>query len=938
MFNNWGAPMTTLRATWIRRLAPRVLPHVGDARGKLWRAAALLAALACPAAAQRIAPAPLSWPAPTRDTRPWTRWWWLGSAVDTTSLTTQIAQLGSAGFGGVEVTVIYGAKGADSAYIPYLTPRWVDMIAHVAAETHRRGMGLDLPQGSGWRMGGPSVLPADANASLLVRADSAAAGTTWQLATASRRLEAISAVASDGRRIAIPFDTTTGVVRWRVPDGRWTIYTAETRFSGDNVKRPAPGGEGAALDPFSATATSHYLEMFAARMRPLPRDAIRSYFHDSFEYTGDASSGLFAEFVRRRGYDLATELPALMDRGDADHVARVKSDYRQTLADMLRENFVDQLTRWSHAQGARMREQAHGSPGNLLDLYSAADIPETEIFGVLRGPDADPLINMFASSAALVGGHPLASAESFTWLGEHFTATLDEVRQAADRMFLAGINHLVYHGTAYSPASVAWPGWQFYASTEFNPRSAFWRDLPAFNAYVTRVQTFMQAGQPDNDVLLYWPIWDNWHDAAGKRMDFRVHDPRWFHDKPFGKLARALHEGGIGVDYVSDRQLDRDVSTKDGRLGAHGAQYAALIVPPTTHMPPELLERLLALARGGATVLMVGALPTDVPGVARLEERRARLANAVGRIHWMPGGGGVRMAIMGRGRLLSGDDMDSLLAVAGVRRDPLARRGELQVIRRRSDEGRQYFALASERVNRWIALTGHPAAVAFMDPMSGRTGLARTRVRGGQSEVFVQLDSGQSMIVRVATHALQGAGWPYAEPVGRPTPIAGSWSVAYVDGGPVLPRPFTTDSLSPWTGRGDADADRYAGTARYTITFDAPDAAARHHLALGRVAESARVTINGRPLGVLFASPFRVETGPLRPHGNVLEVEVTNVSANRVRDLDRRGVQWKTFRDINFVGIDYKPFDASGWPVRVSGLLGPVTLQAVTGDAPTLQP
>lgn len=903
-----------------------------------WRAAALAVALAMPAGAQRIAGPPLTWPAATRDSKPWTRWWWLGSAVDTASLTTQISQLGSAGFGGVEVTVIYGAKGADSAYISYLTPGWVSMIAHVARETHRRGMGLDLPQGSGWRMGGPSVVPADANVSLLVRSDTAEGGSAWQVATAGRRFEAISAFSSDGSRIAVPLDTSAGVVRWRVPEGRWIIYTAETRFSGDNVKRPAPGGEGAALDPFSTSATSHYLAMFAAHMAVLPRHAIRSYFHDSFEYTGDASAGLFAEFARRRGYDLGAELPALMDRGSPDHIARMKSDYRQTLAEMLRENFVDQLTRWSHAQGARMREQAHGSPGNLLDLYAAADIPETEIFGVLGGPDADPLINMFASSAAHVSGRKLASAESFTWLGEHFTATLDQVKQAADRMFLTGINHLIYHGTAYSPANVAWPGWEFYASTEFNPRNAFWRDLPAFNAYVTRVQSFMQAGQPDNDVLLYWPIWDNWHDAAGKRMDFRVHDPKWFHDKPFGKLARTLHEGGLGVDYVSDRQLERDVSSTSGRLRAHGARYAALVVPHTTHMPPELFERLLALARGGATVLFVGGMPADVPGLTRVEERRARLTSDVGAIRWVPAVAGVRTAIVGKGRIFAGDDIEALLATAGVHRDALAQQKQLQVIRRRSEDGHHYFVLASDRVEAWIALAGHPAAVAFMDPMSGRTGLARTRVREGKREFFLQLDSGQSMIVRAATHPLRGADWAYTTRLAGPTPITGTWSVAYIDGGPVLPRPFTADSLSPWTGRGDADADRFAGTARYTITFDAPDALARHELALGRVAESARVTLNGRPLGVLLARPFHVETGPLRPRGNVLEVEVTNLSANRVRDLDQRGVQWKIFRDINFVGIDYKPFDASGWPVRVSGLVGPVTLQAVTGDALALQP
>ena len=333
------------------------------------------------------------------------------------------------------------------------------MIAHTSsARLVALGMGLDLPQGSGWRTGGPSVGPADVNASLALSVDSVQGDGTWRRDLTGRRVNAIVAVSDDGTRVRIPAGSPPSVVSWRAPAGRWTVFVAETRFSGDNVKRPAPGGEGPSIDPFSASATENYLTMFGERTASLPRSAIRSYFHDSFEYTGDASAGLFDFFKQRRGYDLGDELPALAGRADTDRVARVQSDYRQTLDEMLLEHFVQRLTSWSHARGSLMREQAHGSPGNLLDLYAAADIPETEIFGVLGSPDADPLINMFASSAAHVAGKSLASAESFTWLGEHFSGTLGEAKEAADKMFLAGINHLIYHGTAYSPAQarVAW--------------------------------------------------------------------------------------------------------------------------------------------------------------------------------------------------------------------------------------------------------------------------------------------------------------------------------------------------------------------------------------------------------------------------------------------------------------------------------------------------
>jgi len=61
---------------------------------------------------------------------------------------------------------------------------------------------------------------------------------------------------------------------------------------------------------------------------------------------------------------------------------------------------------------------------------------------------------------------------------------------------------------------------------------------------------------------------------------------------------------------------------------------------------------------------------------------------------------------------------------------------------------------------------------------------------------------------------------------------------------------------------------------------------------------------------------------------------VTNVSANRIRDLDLRGVPWRVFHDINFVSINYGTFDASKWPLEKSGLLGPVTLTAASDWQP----
>jgi hypothetical protein len=107
------------------------------------------------------------------------------------------------------------------------------------------------------------------------------------------------------------------------------------------------------------------------------------------------------------------------------------------------------------------------------------------------------------------------------------------------------------------------------------------------------------------------------------------------------------------------------------------------------------------------------------------------------------------------------------------------------------------------------------------------------------------------------------------------------------------------------------------------------------------VRESARVRLNGRDLGTLIGPWFRVvlEKEWIRP-SNVLEVAVANLAANRIAALDRAGVNWKRFYNINMParlpenrGPDGL-FTAAKWEPLESGLMGPVTLTPVVGVVP----
>ena len=98
-----------------------------------------------------------AWPDVTNETKPWTRWWWHGSAVTRAELTRELETLQAAGIGGVEITPIYGVRGDEKRFIPFLSDEWVAMLEHTLREAQRLGLGVDMATGTGWPFGGPWV-------------------------------------------------------------------------------------------------------------------------------------------------------------------------------------------------------------------------------------------------------------------------------------------------------------------------------------------------------------------------------------------------------------------------------------------------------------------------------------------------------------------------------------------------------------------------------------------------------------------------------------------------------------------------------------------------------------------------------------------------------------------------------------------------------------
>ena len=805
----------------------------------------------------------LDWPEPVTVNRPGTIWWWMGSAVDRENITWNLETMRQAGIGGVSIVPIYGVKGYEEKYIKHLSPEWLDMMTHAVKEAERLDMWADLTPGTGWPFGGPMITDADCDATVIY----------------------------DNGKLS-------------------------QKFSGRMVKRAAPGGEGKAINPYSSETIAEYLKHFD---RVFDHDGLalpRALYHDSFEFSGNWHKDLPEAFNKRRGYDLTDHLPVLFGEGDPETVARIKCDYRETLSDLHLE-YMETFERWAFGNGCTVRNQAHGSPSNLLDLYAASGIPETETFGAslfkipgirrdlnnVRKDHPQPLINLMASSAAHVSGRPLVASESCTWIRNHFRCALSQVKPEIDQLFLNGINHIFFHGTCYSPKNAPWPGWLFYASLEYNPRNAIWSDAPYLNAYITCCQSILQSGTHDNDVAVYWPVFDIWHSTEGMQQQLTVHQGGWLNDSACGKTAAWLRANGYGFDFISERQV----------LAGKARSYKAVIVPRTGHIPLATLRKLLAMADSGKPVLFMDNLPVDVPGYYKFRERRLEL----------------KKMLLGREKLIvKMNDLKETLKERSVIRESMVDAG-LDFIRRTHKQGHHYFVanMSDKPVDSWIALGKRFKSAVIMDAYSERTGIATVR---HSKELFLQLLPGETRIIRTfSKKTVNGIRWPLLIETGdRAFTVTGAWDVTFVDGAPEHPAAFTTSELMSWTELGNDAATRFAGTARYAIEFYLPDVNADDwFIDPGDVRESARVTINGGEETVLYSVPYRASVGRfLKPGRNRLVIEVTNLSANRIRDLDGRKVKWQIFHDINFVNHNYQKFDAAAWPLTPSGLLGPVRL------------
>ena len=759
-----------------------------------------------------------------------------------------------------------------------------------------------------------------------------------------------------------------GTLDWEVPPGRWTVQRIGHVLIGCDVRCILPEGDPKTwleVDWLNPDAVD---EMFANLGKILIEDAgehvgkTLKYLHtDSFEDGFPNWTGKILEkFKGYRGYDPTPYLPVLAGKivGSAEVSDRFLYDYRKTVADCIADGNYGRFAKRAAEHGLEIQCEAGGPSWSgsvcmdALKNLGRCGRPMGEFW-------MDSLnVSKQTACAAHIYGKRTASAESFTG-GGHWTDTPGSRKPFGDRAFCDGVNRYLFHTMTCQRPQDGKPGYEYGAPTHFNPNVTWWDQAAGpWLGYVNRCQAMLQSGLFVADVLLYYGDW------APNRVD----------PKPIA---------GYDYDVCNAEVLLTRLTVKDCRLVLpDGMSYRYLVLPDNKRMPVEVARKIEELVKAGSTI--IGPRPESDPGLRGYPQCDDSVKAIASSLWENVDGNQVKERKDGKGRVIWGKDVVEVMKDDGLKPDfeiqDASGKTDVGFIHRATAESDFYF-LANRKPNpetveaRFRIVGRQPE---LWDPVTGAMRkLPEFSVKDGCTILPLRFEPHQSWFVvfrkKVAEiHASRAEekNFPDLKSVQE---ITGAWELQFDpkwfydqksevgDQRSETGAKLAFETLTDWTKRPEEAIQYYSGTAVYRNVFDfAADAGNRDQgsgvnsaaqasaeirtlnpqsrlfLDLGVVKETAKIKLNGKDLGVVWCAPWRVEiTDAVKEKENELEIEVVNLWPNRLIG-DGKLPENRRRTHTNVLRY-YRPSPKGEHQLLPSGLLGPVTIQAIEGRAPLTQ-
>jgi hypothetical protein len=704
----------------------------------------------------------------------------------------------------------------------------------------------------------------------------------------------------------------SGRLTWSVPEGRWVLLRFLVTNTGERLKVPSPRSDGLATDHLNPAATRRYIRHVTDRLESalgdLSASALADLYLASYEVRGAIWTPAFLEeFRRRRGYDLTPYLPVVVGGvvDGEEATERFRYDFRKTLGELLVDAYYVEARKAAHEAGLTIESEAggpgppiHNVPVDALKALGAVDSVRGEFWP--RRPRASRLwVVKETASAAHVYGKRRVHMEAFTSMHSWEDAP-QSLKASADRAFCEGMNHVVWHTSSHQPPEAGRPGWAYFAGTHLTPNLAWWPMARPFLDYLARVSFLLQQGRFVADVAYYYGD-QGYNFVPPKRVDPSL---------------------GPGFDYdvVNAEVLLTRMGVEGGRLVLpDGMSYEVLVLPEGDDIDLEVLGRIEALVRDGATV--VGPRPSKATGLADYPARDRAVRKVAARL-WGRCDTGPCENEHGRGRVITGRTLREVLEARGVGPDVRVDPAVVDWVHRTTPEAEVYFV--RNRTQRTVTMEPvfrvEGRAPELWNAVSGERHRAaeHAAVEGG-TRVPLELEPGGSLFVVFPET-------PSRVPL-RPNRFEGEvlrvvdegWELDFGDGGQAA-------ALGSWTEHQDPEERFFSGIATYRTSFEVSPRGTRQYLELGRLWAVAEVALNGQELGVIWQPPFRVDvTGVLRRGRNDLVVRVANTWSNRLIG-EARGETRPRVTSTNITDSGGRPW-AEVDPLD-SGLFGPVRVLA----------
>jgi hypothetical protein len=716
---------------------------------------------------------------------------------------------------------------------------------------------------------------------------------------------------------------------WTPAPGRWMVLRMGYSLTGVTNHPASPEGTGLEVDKLNAddvkTYMNTYLDSYKNTVGELMgQRGLRYVVNDSWEAgTENWTDNLIPEFVKRRGYDPHPWLPVLTGQvvESSEASDRFLWDFRRTLADLLTEYHYDQLEAILKERGlghyGESHEEGRAFIGDGMEVKRSNDVPMSAMWtqkpGVnkeLYGYDAD--IRESASVAHLYGQN-LVAAESLTAASGAWAWSPATLKPTADKELAMGLNRFVIHTSVHQPLIDKTPGIGLGPFGQWFTRNETWAEpAKAWITYLARNSFMLQQGRFAADIVYFYGEDSNLTSI-------------------FAHQAPEV-PAGYNFDYINADALVHVLSIDNGQLATpSGMRYRVLALDSRSRqMSLPVLRKIRDLVKAGAVV--AGPKPAATPSLSDDENEFHTIADAL----WGSGAGAGEHTY-GQGKVYGDRKLSEVLEALHVPADfdyvkpqPTT---EMLYVHRKLPDADLYFV--DNRTDRYqdlgatFRIAGKEAELWHAD--TGKIEPASYRIANGRTTVPLHLEPWGTIFVvfRRATQAPTRVLPKIVET--SVASVDGPWDITFqADRG--APAKITLAKLSSWSDHPDAGVKYFSGSGTYTKTVQAPDAwfksGDRLWLDLGDVQNLAEVSVNGKSLGIVWKTPFRVDaTAALKPGANSLEIKVTDLWVNRmIGDRQPSAPKQYTFTSPVFYKADS--------PLLPAGLLGPVQIiHAVRSDS-----